>query len=131
MSYTCPDCEDGILEAKVRELDLELKDGESAHIVGGVVVITSVGCNNGCSADDEEEEEKPKRKKRTPATVDVRGEMCPVDECTREAGHRGLHNHKGKVEEEAAGVQRCTRSDLCALPYAHTGACNKKRQAEE
>jgi hypothetical protein len=77
-------------------------DDETAEIVEGRVRIASVRCNNGCSpeneAEEEEEEEKPKRKKRTPATV-VRGEMCPVDECTRPAHHRGRHNHAGREAE--------------------------------
>jgi hypothetical protein len=59
-SFTCPDCADGALEAKVREVDLELADGETAQIVGGVVLVTSVGCNNGCDS----HEEKPKREKK-------------------------------------------------------------------
>jgi hypothetical protein len=98
MSYTCPDCEDGVLEAKVREIALELEDGETAHIVGGVAVITSVGCNNGCSSADEEEGEKPKRKKHpAPATS---GEMCAkTDDCNRPDHHTGRCNHYGKTSE--------------------------------
>jgi hypothetical protein len=61
MSYSCPDCEDGTLETKLREVDLELAEGESAFIVNGVAVITSVGCDNGCSADAEAEEEEGSR----------------------------------------------------------------------
>jgi hypothetical protein len=96
MSYTCPDCEDGILEAKIREVDLKLENDETARIAGGVALITSVRCNNGCSAenDEEEEEEKPKqRKKRTPAaTADAKA--CDHEGCIRSAGHAGSHYRK-------------------------------------
>lgn len=102
MSYTCPDCEDGILVAKVREIPVS--EDEFAEITkDGHVRITSVRCNNGCSPESEEEEEteKPKRKKRKPASA------------------------------AQPGQARCTRSDLCSKAYAHTGACNKMRGAEE
>jgi hypothetical protein len=80
MSYSCPDCEDGTLETKLREVDLELAEGESAFIVNGVAVITSVGCDNGCSADAEAEEEEGSR------------DLCTkVPGCTRSKGHRGRH----------------------------------------
>jgi hypothetical protein len=72
--YTCPDCKDGVLEAKVRELELE--DGETAQLVNGHVFITTVGCNNGCeSADDD-----------APSP-----EECGVNECARPKGHDGRH----------------------------------------
>lgn len=85
MSYSCPECTDGTLEAKVRELDLELEDGEKATIIGGVAVITRVACDNGCSAEDEEEEKPKTRKKRAPA---VHGEPClKSDLCDKASGH--------------------------------------------
>jgi hypothetical protein len=93
MSYTCPDCDGGILVAKVREI--QVKDDETAEIVEGRVRITSVRCNNGCSPDDveEEEEEKPKRKKRTPrAAADT--DSCDEEGCIRPAGHAGSHYRK-------------------------------------
>jgi hypothetical protein len=72
-SYSCPDCKDGSLEAKVREVDLQLEEGETAEIVGGLVLVTSVGCNNGCS----EKAAKPKKKKSAPAAA---GGACSKSE---------------------------------------------------
>lgn len=48
-SYSCPDCKDGTLEAQVRELELELADGESIELIDGRVYATSIRCDNGCS----------------------------------------------------------------------------------
>lgn len=80
MSYSCPDCENGTLEPKVREVDLELADDETAFLIGGVAVVTSVGCNNGCSSEPAEEEEEGSR------------DLCEkVPGCTRSKGHRGRH----------------------------------------
>lgn len=102
MSYSCPECTDGTLEAKVREVDLKLEDGEKAEIIGGVVLITSVGCDNGCSA----EEAKPKtRKKRTAA-----------------AAHRGSGSADGET---------CPRSDLCSKANHHLGRCDTKLATRE
>lgn len=98
MSYTCPDCEDGVLVAKVREI--QIMDDETAEIVDGRVRIASVACNNGCSsASEEEEEEKPKtRKKRAAAAGN--GELCAkTEDCSRENSHRGMCNHRGKATE--------------------------------
>ena len=95
MSYSCPDCKDGTLEAKVREVDLELEDGEKAEIVGGVVLITSVGCDNGCSS---EVEKKPKGKR---AATAVSGDLCSkTDDCNRPDHHTGRCNHYGKTSQE-------------------------------
>jgi hypothetical protein len=78
MSYSCPDCENGTLEAKVREIELE--EGEIAEIVGGVIIATKVGCNNGCSSEPAEEEEEGSR------------DLCEkVPGCIRSKGHRGRH----------------------------------------
>jgi hypothetical protein len=99
MSYTCPDCKDGILVAKIR--DIPIGDDETAEIVDGRVRVTAVRCNNGCSpeSEEEEEEERPTREKRMPP----------------------------KAWVDPPGQKRCTRSDLCSKAYAHTGACNKMR----
>jgi hypothetical protein len=93
-SFTCPDCADGALEAKVREVDLELADGETAQIVGGVVLVTSVGCNNGCDSHEEKpKREKNKKKGHTPAAAS--GEACSKSEiCSRPNGHTGRHDTK-------------------------------------
>jgi hypothetical protein len=94
-TFTCPGCEDGQLEAKVREVDLELEEGETAQIVAGVVLITSVGCNNGC--DDHHEEKKPKRQKgknkdHAPAAS---GDACARSElCSKSNGHKGRCDSK-------------------------------------
>lgn len=96
MSYTCPDCEDGVLEAKYREIELE--EGETAQVIGGVVFATHVACNNGCSA--ETEEEKPKRKKRTPATSESDKPCTRNDDCARPYAHTGMCNHKRGTAEE-------------------------------
>lgn len=94
MSYTCPDCKDGVLEAKVREIPLELKDDETAEIIGGVCIVTSVACNNGCSSESEdEEEEKPKRKKRILMPAED-AKPCEKEGCIRPAGHAGSHYRK-------------------------------------
>jgi hypothetical protein len=77
MSYSCPDCKDGTLEAKVREIELE--EGETAEIVGGVVIATKVGCDNGCSSEPTGEDH------------DHEIEACGKDGCTRSKGHRGRH----------------------------------------
>jgi hypothetical protein len=91
-SYSCPDCKDGSLEAKVREVDLELEEGETAEIVGGLVLVTSVGCNNGCS----EKAAKPKKRR---ARRRAEGDVCQKAEgCTRAAGHTGRHS-RPKEEE--------------------------------
>lgn len=99
MSYMCPDCEDGTLEAKVREVDLELKDDETAQIVGGVVLITSVGCNNGCSSETDEDDEKPKRKKKKPAAAVAETVHEQTVDCDRPTGHTGRCNHNGRATE--------------------------------
>lgn len=106
MSYTCPDCEDGVLVAKVREIPIA--DDETAEITkDGRVQITTVRCNNGCSpeSEEEEEEEKPKRKKRTPpkAWVEAPGQhQCPKSElCSNGPGHRGRCNTKLAERVEA------------------------------
>lgn len=104
MSYTCPDCEDGILEAKVREVDLELKGDETARVIGGVALVTTVACSNGCSSEsDDEEEEKPKRKKRAPATAATASDdACQRSElCSKQPGHNGRCNTKLAERVEA------------------------------
>lgn len=86
--YSCPDCEDGTLEAKVREL--ELKEGETAQIVGGRVFISHVGCNNGCSSEVEEATEET-----APETApDARVKCAKTELCSREDRHRGMCNSK-------------------------------------
>jgi hypothetical protein len=90
MMYSCPDCKDGSLEAKVRELDLALEEGETAKIVGGRILITSVGCDNGCSS----EVHKPRRKKNRSAPSAEPGQ-CPRSElCSKGPGHTGRCNSK-------------------------------------
>jgi hypothetical protein len=96
MSYSCPECADGVLETKLREVDLELADDEIAFIVGGVAVITRVGCNNGCSAETEEAEvaevEETEEVEATAAPAVV--EQCTKSPgCRRSAGHRGRHTN--------------------------------------
>lgn len=94
-NYPCPDCKDGSLEAKVREVDLELEEGETAEIVGGLVLVTSVGCDNGCEA----KAAKPNKKKdRTPAAA-AGGACSKSDLCSRPDGHTGRHDTK--LEEHA------------------------------
>ena len=89
MSYTCPDCDDGVLVAKVREI--EIADDETAELVDGRVQVTSVRCNNGCSPDDEEEAPKPRKKKKAPAAAEPG--QCPRSEiCSKGPGHTGRCN---------------------------------------
>jgi hypothetical protein len=96
-NYSCPECKDGTLEAKVREVDLDLQEGEAAQIVGGVVLVTSVGCDNGCG----DEAEKPKKRKKHAAAAG--GHLCEkADDCDRPTGHTGRCNHKGKPESAEA-----------------------------
>jgi hypothetical protein len=96
MGYTCPDCDDGILEPKFRKIALELKDGEKAEIIGDVVLVSSVRCNNGCSPDDaEEEEEKPRKKKKASTAAAAEPGQCPRSElCSKGPGHTGRCNSK-------------------------------------
>ena len=97
MAYSCPDCGEALTGA-VREIDLELEEGDTAQILdGNRVVVTSAVCSNGCSADAEE---KPKRrnKKRTPAAA-ADGEQCPrSEECSKPSGHLGRCNRKRSEE---------------------------------
>lgn len=48
-AYSCPDCENGTLEAQFREVEIDLKDGESVELIDGRVYASSVRCDNGCS----------------------------------------------------------------------------------
>ena len=102
MSYTCPDCEDGVLVAKVREV--EVAEDEAAELVDGRVLITSVRCNNGCSPEngEEEEEEKPKRKEKKAPTFKTYGGPCLRSTlCSKPSGHTGRCNTKLATKEDA------------------------------
>jgi hypothetical protein len=93
MSYSCPECEDGTLETKLREVDLELAEDETAFLVGGVAVITRVGCNNGCSAGTEEADEVAVEEVAEAATPPVVEPCTKSPGCRRSAGHRGRHTN--------------------------------------
>lgn len=96
-SYSCPDCEDGTLEAKIRSIALE--DGETAQIVDGLVLITRVGCDNGCESGEVAEE-------LTDAQI----------EQTFEASLRSIG---------APAQSRCAKSELCSREGPHRGMCNR------
>jgi hypothetical protein len=88
MSYSCSDCEDGVLEAKIRELELE--DGETVTVLeDGRAIASKVACSNEeCRSHAAEEDGEKER-----GTCGVRG-------CIKEAGHEG--RHKSPPKEEGA-----------------------------
>jgi antitoxin (DNA-binding transcriptional repressor) of toxin-antitoxin stability system len=61
MSYSCSDCEDGVLEAKIRELELE--DGETVTVLeDGRAIASKVACSNEeCSSHAAEEDGEKER----------------------------------------------------------------------
>lgn len=81
-SYSCPDCKDGTLEATLREIEIDLAEGESIELINGRPYATSVRCDNGCSDSAPPE---------IPSLEELDRETCGVRGCGKPPGHEGRH----------------------------------------